>query len=312
MILNKSKSLLVLSGILFGLLIFIISPVSTVFSDQDTILEPEISDISGKIVIDGNWTDAQSAGICTGEGSASDPYLIKDKEVNAGGVGNCITINNAYEYFMIQNCTIRNSGTMVDDTGIYIENASNGRIFQNGITNNTYGIFMKNSHNINITYNSIGNDKGIKYSDNCTDMWFYLNSFIGSITYDIYFGNLSSTTYHTPTQFLYTYENENFTNYLGNYWSTHDGGDNNNDGVAENAVVFTGGTIDPIIYYVDRYPLMQTHSNYTLIEPYFPPDPEPDPDPEPKIPGYNMLLLGGVLSISLVIIILKTKQESRF
>lgn len=34
--------------------------------------------VSGKIHIDNNWTAAKSAGICTGNGTYSEPYVIDD------------------------------------------------------------------------------------------------------------------------------------------------------------------------------------------------------------------------------------------
>jgi len=45
----------------------------------------KISAISGKIHIDNNWTATKSAGICTGTGTYSDPYVIEDLVINGGG-----------------------------------------------------------------------------------------------------------------------------------------------------------------------------------------------------------------------------------
>ncbi|NHJ19454.1 MAG: hypothetical protein EAX91_00825, partial [Candidatus Lokiarchaeota archaeon] len=38
----------------------------------------EISAVSGKIHINSNWSTAKAAGICTGKGTYSDPYVIED------------------------------------------------------------------------------------------------------------------------------------------------------------------------------------------------------------------------------------------
>ncbi len=94
------------------------------------------------IIINGNWTETKSAGICSGSGTPEDPYTIEDKDVEGDGVGNCITITNAHEYFTIENCTIHGSGNLLDDAGICIENASNGIINKNGINGNRYGILI--------------------------------------------------------------------------------------------------------------------------------------------------------------------------
>jgi len=41
-------------------------------------LNMKISKISGKIHIDNNWSDVKAAGICTGLGTESDPYIIEN------------------------------------------------------------------------------------------------------------------------------------------------------------------------------------------------------------------------------------------
>ncbi|MFX0142160.1 MAG: hypothetical protein ACFFDN_51455 [Candidatus Hodarchaeota archaeon] len=50
--------------------------------------------VSGKIHIDNNWTAAKSAGICTGNGTYSEPYVIDDFIIDGGGSGSCILIEN--------------------------------------------------------------------------------------------------------------------------------------------------------------------------------------------------------------------------
>ncbi len=43
--------------------------------DKNNLL---LSKVSGRIHIDNNWTEAVDAGICTGNGSYYDPYIIED------------------------------------------------------------------------------------------------------------------------------------------------------------------------------------------------------------------------------------------
>ena len=76
-------------------------------------------------------------------------------------------------------------------------------------------------------------------------MWLYLNSFASS-SYELYFEDVNSITFNTPTQFLYTYHGQNYTNYLGNYWSgkLDEFRDDNHDGVTDVPTVYTGGTIN--------------------------------------------------------------------
>ena len=46
---------------------------------------PKISAVSGKIHVGNNWTAAKAAGICTGNGIYSDPYVIEDLVIDGGG-----------------------------------------------------------------------------------------------------------------------------------------------------------------------------------------------------------------------------------
>ncbi|MFX1587277.1 MAG: hypothetical protein ACFFC1_03900, partial [Promethearchaeota archaeon] len=86
------------------------------------------SALSERIHIDNNWTDAKVAGICTGSGTYSDPFIIKDLEIDGGGAGNGIWIQNSDAYFKIENCTVYNSGSEKGDAGIRLESVSNGTL----------------------------------------------------------------------------------------------------------------------------------------------------------------------------------------
>ena len=74
--------------------------------DEDT---PKTSMISGKIHINNNWSAAKAAGICTGNGTYSEPYIIEDLEIDAGGSGSGILIENSDVYVKIENCTVSDS-----------------------------------------------------------------------------------------------------------------------------------------------------------------------------------------------------------
>lgn len=109
----------------------------------------KISAISGKIHIDNNWSAAEIAGICTGGGTYSDPYIIEDLVINGGGSGNCILIENSSEYFKIENCTVDNS-----DLGIQLSHVNNSRLIDNlCLNNNEYGIYLSYSNNNTISKN---------------------------------------------------------------------------------------------------------------------------------------------------------------
>ena len=253
------------------------------------------SGIRGKIYIDGNWTETKTAGICSGDGTPTSPYVIENYEIDGKEDGNCITILNTYKYFVIENCTLYNATEDADFAGIYVENASNGIITENLLHSSKYGIFIRDASNINITFNKVGNIRGLKYLTNCTNMWLYLNTFTSSL-YGVYFDDVDTINFNTPSQFLYTYQSQNYTNYLGNYYSgrVDELIDDNNDGISDIPLTGTGGTVNTTTVTSDRYALMKQYTFYFLIEPYIP--------EERKIPGYSLLTFVVVIGLTALIL----------
>ena len=146
----------------------------------------KISQVSGKIHIDNNWTAAKSAGICTGDGNYSNPYVIEDLVIDGGGTGSCIFIENSDEVFKIENCTLLNSGGSQGDAAIHLLEVENGRIinndltlsnnvglllefcydtmiFGNNISDNYFGMFLVRSDNNNVSENTV--------NDNIEGIW---------------------------------------------------------------------------------------------------------------------------------------------
>lgn len=135
-------------------------------NSKDDRLEFEIlitSQISERIHINNNWTATKIAGICTGMGTYSKPYIIKDMVINAKSSGNGILIENSNDYFIIKNCSLYNSGTRLLDSGIKLNNVSNSKLIENYCLNNFMGINLVKSHNNSITGNMVnsGNTMGI-------------------------------------------------------------------------------------------------------------------------------------------------------
>jgi parallel beta-helix repeat protein len=120
----------------------------------------------GKIHIDDdnptiNWSVAKKDGICTGNGTYSDPYVIEDLEIDGEGLGSCIWIDNSEVYFRIENCTLFNSGEGFDDAGIKLVNVNNGHIYNNNCSNNNNkGIRLWNCNNSIISGNIVKNNSG--------------------------------------------------------------------------------------------------------------------------------------------------------
>jgi len=154
----------------------------------------KISAVSGKIHIYGKngWANAKTAGICTGNGTYSDPYVIKDLVIDAGGSGSCILIEYSDVYFRIEKCTVSNAkgapsrigagirlvdvsnGRLIDNTannnediGIHLYKSNNNIILGNTANNNWGGIHLYKSNNNNISENTANNNEyyGIRLDD---------------------------------------------------------------------------------------------------------------------------------------------------
>ncbi|MFX1476984.1 MAG: NosD domain-containing protein [Promethearchaeota archaeon] len=138
----------------------------------------EISAVSGKIHIDNNWTKVEAAGICTGNGTYSDPYVIEDLVIDGGGSGSCILIENSDVYFRIENCSAYNN-----NAGIELYNTSNGLIKDNICSSGENGIYLKYSDYNNITGNNVSHYQfGVRLY--CSDF----TNVIGNNVYNNYWG----------------------------------------------------------------------------------------------------------------------------
>jgi len=121
-----------------------------------------------------NWSWALDQDWChLGDGSRSNPYIIENITIDAGGSGSGILIENSINiYFKIKNCTVYNSGTEDDDAGIKLNNTNNGEINNNTCSLNNNGILLIDSNNNTILNNTANNNSGagifLKFSDNNT------------------------------------------------------------------------------------------------------------------------------------------------
>ena len=124
----------------------------------------KLSAVSGRISISYNsgWVNIKNAGNCTGSGTESDPYVIKDLVIDAGGSDftSGIQIIGSNVYFRIENCRVYNSGSQPYDAGIFLTQVSNGLLTNNDVSNNNYyGIYLEESSNNTIFENKISYGK---------------------------------------------------------------------------------------------------------------------------------------------------------
>ena len=134
------------------------------------------SKVSGKIRIDGNSGRVafKNDGNCTGSGNYTHPYVVEDLVIDGKNSSSCIIIENSDVYFRIENCTLYNSSQTLPWPGLWLNNVSNGHIFDNNCSFNRFGIQLdSNCENNTIQGNTINNNAeyGINlYENNNNDI----------------------------------------------------------------------------------------------------------------------------------------------
>ncbi|MEE9377332.1 MAG: right-handed parallel beta-helix repeat-containing protein [Candidatus Lokiarchaeia archaeon] len=192
-IVKRKTILLITFGILFTLSLSISNNLNYNKGTRDKIADNEnlkISIVSGPIHIDDNdpsinWSVAEAAGICTGKGTYSEPYVIEDLVIDGGGSGSGILIENSIVFFRIENCTVYNSGDPhSSDAGIRLDRASNGSIIENNCSNNIgNGISLRNMCKNNTISRNVMSDNGasgIVLSSGCNNNTIWDNLIYGS------------------------------------------------------------------------------------------------------------------------------------
>jgi uncharacterized delta-60 repeat protein len=151
--------------------------VSQAHKIQQTIDEPKISImakfITFKIHVDGNWSETAAIyDWCTGSGTYEDPYLIHDLVIDYSGNGSCILVENTWEYFRIENCTLFGeypnvgielidvtNGVLVNNTcsnGIVLTSSDNNMVVGNNCTGSPlWGVYLSLSNNNTISKNNL-------------------------------------------------------------------------------------------------------------------------------------------------------------
>ncbi len=181
---NATSKIVIL--IALGIL-FVLIPITTInlsvttsnchqisdYSDDSNLdnKNPKISAVSGKIHIDNNWTAAKAAGICTGNGTYFEPYVIDDLVIDSEFSGSCILIENSDVYFKIENCTLFKAYSFGDNAGIELYYANNGNLTNNNCSNNAEGIRLYRSNNNTVSGNIVNhNGDGIHIRDSDTNL----------------------------------------------------------------------------------------------------------------------------------------------
>ena len=132
-------------------------------------------------------------------------------------------------------------------------------ISQNIISNNIFyvsGVHLSSSNSNTIVKNDIlNNDHGIYVSSSNNNL-IYHNNFIDNIN-SVYSSD-STNTWNSTAPVTYTYNGNQYTNHLGNYWDDHTVADADGDGIRDTTYSIDGDE--------DKRPLAQPFENYLTEE----------------------------------------------
>lgn len=115
------------------------------------------------IYINGNSQFNGTNGVSSGNGTAPNPYIIEGWDINAS-TAHGIRFENTSAYFTLKNCCIYGgSYNGASNYGVYLFNATDGKLENNGLAGNYEGIRLEGSPRNVISCNNIsGNYIGIE------------------------------------------------------------------------------------------------------------------------------------------------------
>ena len=139
-------------------------------------------------------------------------------------------------------------------SGMSIQQSDRNKVWQNRISGTPIqAIGMSNTEDNIVDHNKW---RGFTVTFTSTNDVIFLNDF------DVNNVSLSFTnnTWHNPAIATYTYENDTYTNHLGNHWDNYSGSDVDGDGIGDIPFEIMNGT-------QDAYPLIDSFESYTIVGP---------------------------------------------
>ena len=114
---------------------------------------PLVLSTHSPIVIEGDENFTRENGVVSGDGTASNPYVIENYTIRLNSSGTGILIKNTTKHFVIRNCTLMGSQSPGGSVGIRLQNVSNGEILNVYLTYLYHDIYVLDSFNIVIKKN---------------------------------------------------------------------------------------------------------------------------------------------------------------
>lgn len=190
-----------------------------------------------------NWTWAEGQVWCSGSGTFTDPYILKDLVIDGNNATSGIFIQNSNKFVRIENCSVYNSssGTFPDyDAGIELLNVNNTILLNNILSNNQgsgmalgninncsvveniananlgNGIHLTGSNNNNILRNTLySNFYGLYLTNGINNTISYniaYNNWAGIGVLNSFFNNVSlNSAYNNTFMGIYVYESNSIT-----------------------------------------------------------------------------------------------------
>jgi parallel beta-helix repeat protein len=128
--------------------------------------------------IDSNSDFDASHGVSAGSGTQNDPWIIENYDIDGAGYGYSIYLGNTTEYFVLRGSHLHDANRgmaspQASDSGIILENVTNGEITDNNASLNVnQGLYLNSSSFITIEDNEFdsNSEEGIELNDNCNNI----------------------------------------------------------------------------------------------------------------------------------------------